>query len=72
MTDTKSPIRESGHLAALKTALVAEQRVLGLNTHIVRTRTDALLDEKQGEALSIHTPSAVTGKEPVLPITHDF
>lgn len=72
MPETKSPIRESGHLAALKTALVAERRVLGLNAHIVRTRTDALLDEKQGEALSTHTPSAVTGKEPVLLITHDF
>ena len=45
MTDTKSPIKESRHLAALKAALMAEQQILQLDTHIARARTDALLEE---------------------------
>lgn len=66
MPDTKSPIQESVSLAALKTAILVEQRVLELDTHIARTRTDALLDETLCEPLPDGAPIIAISMERAL------
>ncbi|WP_156949897.1 hypothetical protein [Simplicispira psychrophila] len=57
MSDTKFPLQESTCLTALKTALVAEQRVLDLAPHTARARTDTLL----GATPSATWPASVSG-----------
>ena len=63
MPDTKSPIRGSACLAALKTALTAEQQILGLDPEISRTRTEALLDETPCETGPASNPSGAASME---------
>ena len=67
MSDTKPSLREGGHLAALKIALVAEQRVIDLDPHISRARADALLDETPCAALPANAPNAAPSTEKALP-----
>ena len=49
MPDTKNSTQGSARLAALKTALMDERQVLGLDPGTARARTDALLGESHGE-----------------------
>lgn len=63
MPDTKFPIRGSACLAALKTAVTAEQQILGLNPHITRARTEALLDETPYQTGPASDPSGATSME---------
>lgn len=67
MSDTKSPLRDSGCLAALKAAITAEQRVLGLDGQIAIARTEALLGEAAGHIVSASDPIAtIPGEQAVM------
>lgn len=56
MSDTKSPIHESASLAALKTAIMAEQRMLQFDARTARLRTEALLDAPLYDSLPASAP----------------
>lgn len=66
MPDTKLPIGNGARLAALKTALMAEQQVLALDTHTARERTDALLHATPHKTWPASVPSVVISKEQAL------
>lgn len=66
MPNKKSPHCKGTHLAALKAALMAEQQILGLDSHIARARTDALLNETPPKNGLASTPSAILPKEQAL------
>ena len=67
MSDTKSPLRDSGYLAALKAAIAVEQRVLGLNSHIAIARTEALLGGVPGATVSAGDPTTtIPGEQAVM------
>ena len=66
MPEKKSPLQKSTCLASLKTALLAEQQILGLDSHITRVRTDILLNETAYKNLPASTPSIIPSKEQVL------
>lgn len=64
MPDTPPPVRESACLAALKTALMAEQKLLGLDVHSVHLRAEKLLRDALCEALAVSHSIAIPSKEP--------
>ena len=60
MPNKKSPHCKGTHLAALKAALIAEQQVLGLDTHTARERTDALLHATPQKTWPASVPSVLS------------
>lgn len=66
MPGTKYPSQECASLAALKTAIMVEQRALELDTPVARTRTNALLHETLCETPTSCAPIVVISNEQAL------
>lgn len=63
MPDKKSSAQEGARLARLKTALVAERRLLGLDIHSVLARAETLLGDTLCRTLPANDSIVMLSKE---------